>query len=64
MAKSWMIVEENGERKPVDIRAMTRKGVLAAVDRARKAGQNVTEGWQGGPHAIALSKQVYPLRRA
>ena len=60
MATSWMIVEESGRRKPVDVRSSTRKGVLAAVRRARKAGQNVTEAYQGGPRAIALCPQVYP----
>ena len=55
-----MIVEENGRRKPVDIRSFTRKGVLAAVRRARKAGRNVVAAHQGGPRAIALCPQVYP----
>lgn len=63
MARSWMIVDENGERRHVDVRALTRQGVLAAVRRAVKAGRNVVEAWKGGPHAIALSSQVYPPRR-
>jgi hypothetical protein len=61
---SWMIVEENGEHKPVDLRTRTRTGVLAAVRRAQKAGRNVVSAYQGGPHAIALSPQVYPKRPA
>ena len=60
MATSWMIVEENGQRKPVDIRSFTRKGVLAAVRRAEKAGRKVVAAHQGGPRAIALCPQVYP----
>lgn len=60
MATSWLIVERDGHRKPVDTRAMTRKGVLAAVRRAEKAGHKVVAAYQGGPYAIALSPQVYP----
>ena len=59
-----MIVEENGQRKPVDLRSYTRKGVLAAVRRARKAGRNVLSAYQGGPWAIALSPRVYSRRPA
>jgi len=59
-----MIVEENGQRKPVDVRSRTRKGVLAAVRRARKAGKVVLAAHQGGPRAIALCPQVYPSRPA
>ena len=60
MATSWMIVEKDGQRKPVDVRSFTRKGVLAAVRRAEKSGQNVVAAHVGGPRAIALCPQVYP----
>ncbi len=60
MATSWMIVEKDGQRKPVDVHSFTRKGVLAAVRRARKSGRTVVSAYQGGPRAIALCPQVYP----
>jgi len=60
MAASWMIVEESGRRKSVDVRSMSRKGVLAAVRRAEKAGRTVVAAHVGGPRAIALCPQVYP----
>ena len=64
MCRSWMLIEADGERKPVELRTRTRSGVLAAVRRARKAGRNVVSAYQGGPQAIALSPQVYPRRPA
>ena len=64
MAKSWMIVEEDGRRQPVDVRSFTRQGVLAAVRRARKAGRNVLAAYQGGPRPMALCAKVYPTRPA
>jgi len=64
MAASWMIVEENGRRRPVDIRARTRKGVQAAVRRAQKAGRHVVSAYLGGPRAIALCPQVFPRKPA
>ena len=63
MPKSWMIVEQDGERKPVDLRTKTERGVVRACRRAEKAGRNVLSGYQGGPHAIALCPQVYPPKR-
>ncbi|MFH1921769.1 MAG: hypothetical protein ABIP48_18040 [Planctomycetota bacterium] len=60
MATSWMIVDEDGQRNPVDLRTSTRQGVLAAVRRAKKAGQDVLAAYQGGPRAIALCPRVYP----
>jgi len=59
MATSWMIVDENGQRKPVNVRSSTRKGVLAAVRRAKKAGRDVLAAYQGGPRAMALCAKVY-----
>ena len=60
MAASWMIVEENGKRKPIDLRTRSRKGTLAAVRRAVRAGRTVLAAYQGGPRAIALCPRVYP----
>jgi len=60
MAKSWMIVEKDGRRRPVDIRALTRAGVLAAVRRAKHQGRKVVAAYQGGPFAMALAPRVYP----
>jgi len=60
MARSWMIVDVDGQRKPVDIRALTRAGVLAAVRRAKHQGRNVVAAYQGGPFAMALAPKVYP----
>ena len=58
--RSWMIIERDGQRRPVEINSNSRQGVLAAVRRARKAGRKVVSAYQGGPWAIALSPQVYP----
>ena len=60
MATSWMIVCEDGQRTPVDLRTRTRKGVAAAVARAKRAGRNVIAAYLGGPGAIALCPKVYP----
>ena len=60
MATSWLIVNRDGTRSIVDLRTLTRQGVLAAVRRTRKAGADVVAGYQGGPWPIALSPKVYP----
>ena len=64
MATSWMIVEEDGQRRPVDVRSMTTEGVRRACRRAQKTGKKVIAGYRGGPYAIALSPQVFPKRPA
>jgi hypothetical protein len=58
--RSWMIVQQDGERKPVFIKPLTRLGVRRAVAKAVKAGVAVTAAYLGGAHAIALSPKVYP----
>ena len=58
--RSWMIVQQDGERKPVFIRPTTRIGVRRAVAKAVKAGVAVTSAYLGGAHALALSPKVYP----
>ncbi len=58
--RSWMIVQKDGERKPVFIRPATRIGVRRAVARAIKAGAQVVSAYLGGAWAIALSPRVYP----
>jgi len=55
-----MIVQQDGERKPVFIRPTTRIGVRRAVAKAVKAGAHVVSAYLGGAHAIALSPKVYP----
>ena len=62
MATSWMLVDEDGQRRPIALRAKTRAGVQAAVRREKAAGRNVVAAYQGGPWAIALSPQVYPSK--
>ena len=60
MACSWLIVNENGDRKVVDLRTRTRKGVSAAVRRAKRAGRNVVAAYLGGPGPVVLRPKVYP----
>ena len=62
MASSWIIVNEDGQRKAVDLRTRTRKGVTAAVNRAKKSGRNVIAAYLGKPCAIALCPKVCILR--
>jgi len=60
MAQSWAIVNQDGRREVVSLRAMTRKSILAAVRRLNRQGETVVAAYQGGPRAIALCPQVYP----
>ena len=60
MASSWLIVQQDGQRKAVDLRTKTRKGIIAAVKRTSKTGATVVAAYLGGPGPIALCPKVYP----
>ena len=60
MATSWLIVRKDGHRSVVDLRTLTRKGVVNAAIRAEKAGRVVESAYLGGPRPIALCRKVYP----
>jgi|GEM_PF-5285576 len=63
MASSWMIVNRDGSREAVPLRAMTRKSIIAAARRTAAKGEDVVAAYQGGPRPIALCPQVYPAGR-
>jgi len=60
MARSWLIVAESGHPRVVDIRALSKRGVVNAARRAEKAGHDVVAAYQGGPRPIALCSKVWP----
>jgi len=65
MATSWIIVSHNApQRKIVDLRTLTRKGVLAAVRRHKRRGARVIAAYLGGPRPCALCAKVYQEPRA
>jgi len=65
MACSWLIVNENGDRKVVDLRTRTRKGVSAAVRRAAVAlrdGDIISIDIPGGKLDVELSDEEIKRR--
>ena len=61
MATSWMIIDQDGKRKTVDVRPRTKRGVQRSCQRAKRSGTNVIAGYVGGPRPIALCPKVWPV---
>jgi hypothetical protein len=57
---SWIILDDNGERRVDELKARTVKGVKAAVRRAEKRGLPVLAAYLRTKGPIALARKVYP----
>lgn len=60
MATSWLIAVEKGERKVIETRSRTTRGVRNAARNHMKAGTGIVAGYLGGTGPIALARKVFP----